>query len=62
MANGSAATPLSDGGDGVSADADGGCHLVSAWNCIAEMSPSTRCSGLVLDWDQQSLQVNPNLP
>lgn len=31
--------------------------LVSAWNCIAEMTPSTRCSGLVLDWNQDSLQL-----
>ena len=34
-----------------------GAQLVSAWNCIAEMTPSTRCSGLVLDWDQQSSQI-----
>ena len=34
-----------------------GADLVSAWNCIAEMTPSTRCSGLVLDWDQQSSQI-----
>ena len=34
-----------------------GCNLASAWNCIVEMSPSTRCSGLVLDWDQESLQL-----
>jgi hypothetical protein len=31
-----------------------GVYLVSAWNCIAEMAPSTRCSGLVLDWNQDS--------
>ncbi|EFX77206.1 hypothetical protein DAPPUDRAFT_248021 [Daphnia pulex] len=34
-----------------------GVSLVSAWNCIAEMAPSTRCSGLVLDWNQDSLQL-----
>ena len=34
-----------------------GANLVSAWNCIAEMAPSTRCSGLVLDWNQESLQL-----
>ena len=34
-----------------------GASLVSAWNCIAEMAPSTRCSGLVLDWNQDSLQL-----
>jgi len=34
-----------------------GATLVSAWNCIAEMTPSTRCSGLVLDWNQDSLKL-----
>lgn len=34
-----------------------GASLVSACNCIAEMAPSTRCSGLVLDWSQESLQL-----
>lgn len=34
-----------------------GATLVSAWNCVAEMTPSTRCSGLVLDWNQDSLQL-----
>ena len=34
-----------------------GATLVSAWNCIAEMCPSTRYSGLVLDWNQESLQL-----
>lgn len=36
---------------------DTGASLVSAWNSIAEMAPSTRCSGLVLDWNQDSLQL-----
>lgn len=34
-----------------------GATLVTAWNGIAEMAPSTRCSGLVLDWNQDSLQM-----
>lgn len=40
-----------------SEDCVAGADLVSAWKCIAEMTPSTRCSGLVLDWDQQSSQI-----
>lgn len=31
--------------------------LVSAWKPLAEMSPSTRGSGLVLDWNQDALQM-----
>jgi len=38
-------------------DENSGASLVSAWNCIAEMCPSTRYSGLVLDWNQESLQL-----
>ena len=41
----------------VTTDENVGATLVSGWNCIAEMVPSTRCSGLVLDWDQESLQL-----
>lgn len=32
-------------------------NIVSAWNCVGEMTPSTRCPGLILDWDQESLQL-----